>query len=85
MIAQLFRAIFGYTYITRKYPRSFNEVHKTSCRYGKSIAQKRYMTKEQAYVLIVENSGKRNYDGCRHCMPSMNTEEIKKNIKSSSK
>lgn len=83
MIARIFRLLLGYTYVTRKNPRSFNEVHKSSCRYGKSISNKRYMTKTQAYTLIVENAGKRNYDGCRYCMPNMNTEEIQKSIKAS--
>lgn len=82
MIA-MFRFIFGYTYVTRKTPRSFNEVHRTSCRYGKAITHKRYMTKEQAYTLIVENGGKRNYDGCRYCMPEMNSEEIQLKLKAS--
>lgn len=78
MIAQFFRSLFGYTYVTRQFPRPFNEVHHVSCRYGKSIAHKKYMTKQQAYILIVENSGKRFYDGCAHCMPKMNSEECLK-------
>lgn len=82
MIAQLFRFVFGYTYVTRKNPRSFNEIHHVSCRYGKSIVHKKHMTKEQAYALIIENGGKRNYDGCKHCMPEMNSEEIKNNLRS---
>ncbi len=36
------------------------------------------MTKVQAYTLIVENGGNRNYDGCKHCMTDMNSEEIQK-------
>jgi|GEM_PF-6263178 len=76
-IASFIRLIFGYTYVTRKNPRSFNEVHKFSCKHGKSISHKRYMTKSAAYTLIVENGGTRNYDGCRYCMPEMNSEEIR--------
>lgn len=83
MIAKIFRFVFGYTYVTRKFPRSFNEVHKVGCRYGQLITHKRYMTKIQAYTLIVENGGNRNYDGCRHCMAEMNTEEIQLKLKAS--
>lgn len=76
MIAKFFRFLFGYTYVTRKNPRSFNEVHKSNCKHAKALAKKRYMTQLSAYMLITKNDGKYNYDGCRYCMPEMNSEEI---------
>ncbi len=82
MIAQIFRFFLRQTYITRKHPRPFNEIHKSSCIHGQNILHKRYLSTKQAIKLIFEDDGKYHYDGCRFCMPEMNTEELhKKNIK----
>ena len=77
MISKLFRQIFGFTYITRKNPKPFNEVHAPGCRYGQAILKKRYLSKKQAYNIIKNDEGKKHYDGCRFCMPHMNTQEVR--------
>lgn len=75
-LLSIIRTIAGYKYVTRKKARSFNEVHTTKCSYGRQIKVKRYLTHKQAMRIIIADEGKKHFDGCRFCMPVMNTEEV---------